>query len=111
MGRFSGASEEQLSERLANIAEASLGVYRKGHTPLVGVHQAYSMLDLIDGTEEQVGMVAGVCLGLAAHCDAILHIGRSSGVDQEIAEFTGRGRPVYASLDEVPDTTEGAAAR
>lgn len=102
VGRFSGATEEELSTRLSNIAKACVAVWQKGHLPVSGVYQAYPMLDFVESQERQVDTVAGICLGLAARCDAILAIGTSSGVNQEIAEFTARGKPVYRSLDELP---------
>lgn len=107
VGRFSGVSGEELDARLSNIARACLTVLEKGHMPVVGVYQAYPMIELVDGREEQIKTVAEVCLGLAAHCDAILAIGRSSGVNQEIAEFEAAGKPVYLSPDDLPAAAGG----
>ena len=41
---------------------------------------------------------------LVERCDACLRVGGpSKGADEEAARFWASGRPVYASLDEVPN--------
>jgi len=109
VGRFSGSSELEYTDRLANIARACEAVWRKGHIPVSGVHQAYPMLDFVEGGQDRkIDTVAGVCLGIAARCDAVVAIAMSSGVKQEIAELEGRGRPVYHSVAELPAAGQDA---
>ena len=44
-----------------------------------------------------------ISLAVTERCDAGLQIGRSPGADREIARLLELGRPVYQSLEDVPD--------
>jgi len=102
VGRFSGTSPAELAERLGRIATASLDVLKKGHVPVVGVYQAYPMIDLIEDMTEKMRALENSILGLAAHCGGLLVLGRSSGVNQEISFFRSKGLPVFESIDDLP---------
>jgi hypothetical protein len=109
VGRFSGVSGMELQGRLNALAAASHEVLKRGHTPVVGVFQAYPMIDLLQSEQEKLAVLEQCYLSLMKECDALLVIGYSPGVQMKIDVFRGAGKPVYESLDALPDPHAVAA--
>lgn len=82
-----------------NRAAAALA--RLGHVPVIGVNAALPVLDAA-GLPYNDTLMMTISLALAARCDACLQIGRSPGADREAEAIRARGRPVYASIEEIP---------
>lgn len=82
---------------------AALSVFQKGHTPVIGVNMALPIIE-IAGIDQFEEIMMPISLALAERCDAILRIGGASvGADQEVARLKKAGKPVYSSVDDVPD--------
>ncbi len=95
------------SARAANLRAmnlASVEVFRKGHTPLIGVNMALPMIEAA-GPEHFDQIMMPLSLALAQRCDAVLRIGGPSrGADQETELFERAGKPVYTHLNQIATT-------
>jgi hypothetical protein len=98
-----GAKTEADRERnLEAMNRAALAVFKKGHVPLIGVNNALPLIR-IAGAERFAELMMPISLAVAERCDACLRIGGpSQGADDEMKKFEAAGKPVYASIDEVP---------
>ncbi len=99
-----GAKSDTDRERnLLALNRAAFEVFRKGHTPIVGVNLALPVIR-VAGTKMFDAIMMPLSLALTERCDAILRLdGVSSGADQEVERVRARGGPVYPSIDAIPD--------
>ena len=97
-----GATEERRRENLREMNVAAIELFRRGHVPIVGVNMALPMIDAA-GADQFEALMMPVSLALTERCDACLRIGGASkGADDEAERFRAVGKPVFASIDEVP---------
>lgn len=97
------ADERARAANLRALNEAALALLRKGHVPLIGVNLALPIIE-VAGAASYGEIMMPLSLALAERCDACLRIGGSSqGADEEVERFRKAGRPVYHSLDAVPN--------
>ena len=93
------------AENLQAMNDAALQLFRAGHQPIIGVNMALPIIEAAgvdQGAYEEIMMP--LSLDLADRCDACLRVGGpSKGADDEMERFKARGRPVYRSVDEVPE--------
>ena len=94
------------AENLKRLNAAALEIFRRGHVPVVGVNLALPMIwsvpaeEAIDAYDR---IMMPLSLALVSRCDACLRIGGpSKGADDEVAAFQAMGKPVYGSMDDVP---------
>ena len=98
-----GADERRRHKNLMAMNRAAVGVFRKGHLPVIGVNAALPLIEAA-GQSAYEEIMMPVSMALAERCDAVLRIGGpSSGADQEVEYFREKGLPIYLSLDEIPD--------
>lgn len=96
------SGEGSPAENLRALNTAALGVFRRGHVPVIGVSAALPVIEAADHDVYDEVMVP-LCLALADRCEACLRIGAdSSGADLEVQRFRERGPPVYFAVAEVP---------
>jgi len=95
-------SEADRQANLDALNRAALALFRAGHVPIIGVNAALPIVRVAGaGAFDEIMMP--VALALVERCDACLRIGGpSTGADQEADAFRAAGKPVYASLAEVP---------
>jgi hypothetical protein len=100
----SGSSDPAVwAENLRRLNAAAHALFKKGHTPIIGVNLALPVIDAA-GEEEYGQIMPALSLALADKCDAILRLdGLSQGADEEVETFRARGLPLFRSVDEVPD--------
>jgi hypothetical protein len=99
-----GADAAQRRRNLRALNSAALAVFRRGHTPVVGVNMALPLIAAA-GQDRFNEIMMPLSLALAERCDAILRIGgASSGADAEVARFRSAGKPVYFGIADVPET-------
>ena len=107
----SGARTE--SERVRNLRELNRTVhevFRRGHTPVIGVNLALPIIEAA-GEEWYDEIMMPLSLAAAERCDGILRVGgESDGADQEVKRVRDHGGVVFHSLDEVPDVDTPRAA-
>ncbi len=88
-------------ENLRKLNETAYEVFKKGHTPLIGVNAALPIITEA-GEDKYNEIMMPVSLALAEICDAVLRIGGDSkGADDEVDIFLKKNLPVYYSIDEI----------
>lgn len=99
----SGTQDPKVHQlRLQSMNDASLLVFEKGHTPVVGVNIALPLIERSSKYGYQ-DLMMPICLKIAEKCDAVLRIGGpSTGADDEVNIFKSKGLPVYYSIEEIP---------
>jgi hypothetical protein len=99
----SGArTDDERAENLRAMNRAALEVFRRGHTPIIGVNLALPVIE-VAGPDSFDELMMPLSLALAERCDAVLRIGGpSSGADQEVERIRARGGAVYHSVGELP---------
>lgn len=95
-------SEEDKLVNLRKLNRAAVEIFRKGHTPIIGVNMALPMIEAA-GKDSFAEIMMPLSLSLCDRCDAILRIeGESAGADQEVAVFKERGKVIFRNLGEIP---------
>ncbi len=101
----------KIAENYRRMNEASLELFRRGHTPLTGEAIALPLIELAGS--KRLGDAAWneifhpVGRRLIAHIDAVLRLeGRSTGADEMVQLARAAGKPVYFDLTEVPRIPE-----
>lgn len=93
-------TQQQRDENLHVLNAAAVALFRRGHTPVIGVNVALPMIQAGGGYDE---VMMPVSLALCERCDAVLRVGGpSKGADDEVERFKAAGKPVYEAVDEVP---------
>lgn len=100
-GPYSAPTEAGRQANLDAMNAAAVEVFKRGHVPVIGMNNALPVVDRMQ-LDDAYGATMEISLAVVERCDAILVIGRSHGVDLEIAALQALGRPVYWSLSEVP---------
>jgi hypothetical protein len=105
----SGTNDEpaKLAANVAAMNAAALDVFRAGHLPVTGEALALPLVELAgsrrvgdDAFDEIFHPIARRLLG---RCDAVLRIGgASAGADEMVAIAREQGKPVFASVAELP---------
>jgi hypothetical protein len=97
-------SAETAAERQANFEamnEAAARLLEKGHTPLIGVNAALPVVERADVADKYEAIMQ-ISMAVVSACDAILIISHSKGADRERDFFLENNKPVYQSIEEVP---------
>lgn len=101
--RTGAMSEADRDRNLLALNRAALEVFRKGHTPIIGVNLALPLIQMA-GAESYDTIMMPLSLAVADRCDAILRLeGESAGADEEVERVRARGGVVYRSVGEIPD--------
>lgn len=98
----SGSDDPKVWEKnLAVMNAAAYEVFKKGHTPIIGVNAALPVIKAL-GEDKYDELMMPISLALADKCDAVLRIGGDSkGADEEVEVFKRKGLPVYYSIEEI----------
>jgi isopentenyl-diphosphate delta-isomerase len=99
-GNASTASERQHNLDVMN--RAALSVFKKGHTPIVGVNNALPLFKDL-GENELHHAIMQVSIPAVGVCDALLLLGESTGACMERDFMLANGKEVFRSIDEIPD--------
>jgi hypothetical protein len=97
---------ETPAARAANLRvmnDAAHRLLQRGHVPIIGVNLALPIIEAA-GAASFDEIMMPLSLALAERCDAVLRTGGPSmGADLEVRVFARAGKPIYRSLDEIPD--------
>jgi hypothetical protein len=103
-----------IAQNMHAMEEAALSVFRAGHLPVAGEWFALPLIRIAGSTH--MGDAAWdaifhpIAERIAARCDVCLRIGgASAGADAMVAIFTGRGRPVFHRVEDLPPASVEAA--
>ena len=104
-GPYRSNTEDQSGwkKNLEVLNRAALAVFKKGHTPIIGVNMALPIIQ-ITGESSYEDLMKPISLQLADKCDAVLRIpGESPGADNEVDMISSRGGRVFKSVDDIPE--------
>lgn len=101
-GKYSAETEEARQANFAAMNEVAARLLEMGHAPLIGVNAALPVVERAN-VDDKYEAIMRISMAVVAACDAILVISNSPGVDRERAHFISKGKPIYHSLDEVPE--------
>ncbi len=107
-GPYTAPTAEQRRKNLDAMNRAAALVLKKGHIPVIGMNAALPVIEQAQ-PDNPYQAVMDISLALAGRCDAILMIGESPGANMEREVFRRKGLPVYESLNEIPDASEGGS--
>lgn len=100
-GPYSAHTQEQRERNLEAMNKAAARLLEMGHIPLVGVNAALPVVQQAH-IADNYKAIMDISLALIDNCEAILVLGDSPGVQQEKDLLSGKGLPVYYSMDEIP---------
>lgn len=100
-GPYTAPTQEQRERNLEAMNKAAARLLEMGHIPLVGVNAALPVVQQAH-IADSYQAIMDISLALIDNCEAILVLGDSPGVQQEKDLLSGKGLPVYYSMDEIP---------
>ena len=101
-GKYSAETADEREANFAAMNEAAARLLEKGHTPLIGVNAALPVVERADVADKYEAIMQ-ISMAVVSACDAILIISNSKGADREREYFLKNNKPVYYSIDEVPN--------
>jgi hypothetical protein len=104
-----GANRSQRAANLRALNETALDLFRRGHVPVIGANMALPMIEVagLDDASHEIRLP--LSLALLDRCDACLRVGgESRGSDIEVEAFKASGRPIYSSLNDIPNADGGS---
>lgn len=101
-GPFTADTKEQMAANLDAMNSAAAKIYRKGHTPVIGVNAALFIAGKLEDLPAR-DVINNISFAIVERCDAILMVGESPGANIERDIIINKGLPVYYSLDEIPE--------
>ena len=102
-GKYSAETEAERQANFDAMNEAAARLLEIGHTPLIGVNAALPVVERAR-VADKYEAVMQISMAVVAACDAILVISNSKGADRERDLFIANGKPVYYSIEEIPQT-------
>lgn len=99
-GKYSAETEAEREKNFAAMNEAAARLLEKGHTPLIGVNAALPVVERADVVDKYEAIMR-ISMAVVSACDAILFISDSKGARRERDFFTGNGKPVFYSIEEI----------
>lgn len=100
-GKYSAETAEERQANFDAMNEAAARLLEFGHTPIIGVNAALPVVERAN-VSDRYEAIMQISMAVISVCDAILLISNSSGANRERDFFIANGKPVYHSVDEVP---------
>ena len=100
-GKYSAETTEEREKNFDAMNEAAARLLEAGHTPLIGVNAALPVVERAQ-VNDRYEAIMQISMAVIAGCDAILLISSSKGADRERDFFIENKRPVYYSIEEIP---------
>lgn len=98
------ANEEQRQRNLDMLNRAALALFSRGYIPIIGVNCALPVIRASSDSDAFDRIMMPLSLAMSERCDACLRVGGASrGADQELERFRAAGKPVFYSLEEIPE--------
>jgi hypothetical protein len=102
-----GDDPDKLAANVQAMNAAALDVFHAGHLPVTGEALALPLIELAGSTrvgdEPFDAIFHPIAHRLLQRCDAVLRIGgASSGADDMVATARLQGKPVFASVADLP---------
>ncbi|MEQ1871734.1 MAG: hypothetical protein ABL961_17090 [Vicinamibacterales bacterium] len=100
--RSGAASAAECQANLDRLNKIALGIFEKGHTPVIGVNLALPVIR-VAGVPRYEEIMMPLSLRLADRCDGVIRApGISAGADLEVERIRAAGGRVFRDIDEIP---------
>lgn len=100
-GKYSAPTENERQANFDAMNEAAARLLESGHTPLIGVNAALPVVERARVSDKYEAIMQ-ISMAVVSAADAILVISNSKGTDRERDHFIANGKPVYYSIEEIP---------
>lgn len=102
-GPYSAKNESEMENNSNKAIDAGIEVYKKGHIPFIPhlTHWVDRRCKSTNVSLEYEDYIQWDIEWLKT-CDALIYLGSSTGVDQELKIAEDYGKPVFRSLNEIP---------
>ncbi|HMS40384.1 MAG TPA: DUF1937 family protein [Pyrinomonadaceae bacterium] len=100
-GKYSAETEAERQANFDAMNDAAARLLEIGHTPLIGVSAALPIVGRAK-VDDKYEAIMQISMAVISACDAVLVISNSTGANRERDFFIANGRPVYNSIDEIP---------
>ena len=102
-GKYSADTEAERQANFDAMNDAAARLLEIGHTPLIGVNAALPVVRRASVADKYEAIMQ-ISMAVVAACDAILIISNSKGANRERDYFIANGKPVYHSIEEIPQS-------
>ncbi|HEY0427017.1 MAG TPA: DUF1937 family protein [Pyrinomonadaceae bacterium] len=102
-GKYSAETEAERQSNFDAMNEIAARLLELGHMPIIGVNAALPVVERADVADKYEAIMQ-ISMNVISVCEAILVISNSKGADRERDFFIASGKPVYCSIDEVPQS-------
>jgi len=102
-GKYSAETEVERQANFEAMNEPAARLLEKGHTPIIGINAALPVVERARIADKYEAIMQ-ISMAVVSVCDAILVISNSKGADRERDFFIENNKPVYYSIDEVPQS-------
>src|SRR4030095_1031883 len=100
-GPYTADSAEKRASNLDAMNIAAAEVYKKGHTPVIGVNAALFIAEKLNSLPKR-DIINKISFAIVEKCNAILIISESPGVDDERRIIESKGLTVFYSIEDIP---------
>src|SRR5687767_11420703 len=101
-GPYSAPTAEERERNLDLMNEAAARLLERGHIPVIGMNAALPVLEKAN-VADRYKAIMEISLAVVSSCDALLLLAESPGANKERDLILSQGKPVFTSIDEVPD--------
>ncbi|MBA2423420.1 MAG: DUF4406 domain-containing protein [Chitinophagales bacterium] len=101
-GPYSAPTGKERQDNLDAMNEAAAAIYERGHIPIIGVNAALPVLEKSE-VDDEYKLITDISMAIVESCDAMLFLGESPGANRERDKILEQQRPVYRSLNEIPE--------
>lgn len=102
-GKYSAKTEAERQKNFDAMNEIAARLLELGHTPIIGVNAALPVVERANVADKYEAIMQ-ISMAIISGCDAILVISNSKGADRERDFFITKSKPVYYSIDKVPQS-------
>ena len=102
-GKYSAETEAERQKNFDAMNESAARLLELGHTPIIGVNAALPVVERAEVADEYEAIMQ-ISMAVISVCEAILVISNSKGADRERDLFIAKGKPVYYSIGEIPQS-------
>jgi hypothetical protein len=102
-GPYSAKTEVLRQKNIDSLNAAAARVLEKGHIPLIGINAALPVVEK-SNVADKYEAIMKISLAVISCCDALLFLSESPGANKERDLILSQAKPVFFSLDEIPES-------
>jgi hypothetical protein len=109
-GKYSAETEAERRQNFEAMNRAAARLLEVGHTPIIGVNAALPVVERANVPDDYEAIMQ-ISMAVISVCEAILLISNSRGADRERDFFVANGKPVFYSVEDVPQNFPGVRGK